>query len=308
MNPVISLVLKTLGFTGLKKIANEKFDKAINLAKDGMSNVQDTTYKGGLFSMIIITIIWISIFLYIAFYYAYMPSLILNRPIHMQFKNCYSNKQLCDYPSAHVKLTKNHQLLMIGQKYKMIVNMDLPESPVNEKIGMFMLCIRLNDKYGYLVSSTCRSNRLKYKSSLFHIIYTIFMAPFYLAGLSGENQLIQFEMYTEFEEDQLHPVTDIYFELLDYDIQIYSANINIIANLSGLRYLMFHWPILSAILGIGSNLLFVFFVFSMSWRHIYGAEIYRSEPNDLLDLCEVFDDYVTDQENESNDSCNTSFS
>lgn len=78
---------------------------------------------------------------------------------------------------------------------------------------------------------------------------------------------------------QLHPVTDIHFEMLDHDIQIYSAKINIIANLGGLRYLMFHWPILSSFLGIGSNLVFVFFVFSMSWRHIYGPETCRNESN-----------------------------
>lgn len=78
---------------------------------------------------------------------------------------------------------------------------------------------------------------------------------------------------------QLHPVTDIYFEILNHDIQIYSANINIIANLSGLRYLMFHWPIFSAILGTGSNLLFVFCIFAMSWKHLYGSEVYKNESN-----------------------------
>lgn len=68
---------------------------------------------------------------------------------------------------------------------------------------MFMLCIRLNDKYGHLVSSSCRSSRLKYKSPLYHVIHTLFMAPFYLAGLSTEKQMVQLEMYTDFEEDQV---------------------------------------------------------------------------------------------------------
>lgn len=54
---------------------------------------------------------------------------------HFDCRSCYSNKGLCDYPSAHVQLTKNHQLLMIGQKYKMTVYVELPESPVNEDIG-----------------------------------------------------------------------------------------------------------------------------------------------------------------------------
>ncbi|CAI6355033.1 unnamed protein product [Macrosiphum euphorbiae] len=201
---------------------------------------------------------------------------------NFDFRSCYNNKGSCDYPSAHVQLTKSHQLLMIGQKYKITVYVELPESPVNEKIGMFMLCVRLSDKFGYLVSSSCRSSRLRYMSQLYRAVHILFMVPFYLTGLSAEKQLIQLEMYTDFEEDQLHPVTDIYFEMLNHDIQIYSANINIFANLGGLRYLMFHWPIVSACLGIGSTFLFVFFVFSMSWRHIYDSEVYRSEPNDIL--------------------------
>lgn len=68
---------------------------------------------------------------------------------------------------------------------------------------MFMLCVRLSDKYGYLVSSSCRSSRLRYKSQLYRVIHTLFMAPFYLTGLSAEKQLIQLEMYTDFEEDQV---------------------------------------------------------------------------------------------------------
>lgn len=30
------------------------------------------------------------------------------------------------------------------------------------------------------------------------------MVPFYLTGFSEEKQMVQFEMYTEFEEDQVH--------------------------------------------------------------------------------------------------------
>lgn len=68
---------------------------------------------------------------------------------------------------------------------------------------MFMLCVRLSNKYGYLVSSSCRSSRLKYRSDLYHVIRTILMVPFYLMGLSAEKQLIQLEMYTDFEDDQV---------------------------------------------------------------------------------------------------------
>lgn len=66
-----------------------------------------------------------------------------------------------------------------------------------------MLCTRLNDKYGYLVSSSCRSSRLKYRSTFYRIIHILFMTPFYLAGISEEKQVIQLEMYSDFEEDKV---------------------------------------------------------------------------------------------------------
>lgn len=69
---------------------------------------------------------------------------------------------------------------------------------------MFMLCVRLNDKFGYLVSSSCRSSRLKYMSNLYRVIHTLFMTPFYLAGLSSEKQVVELEMYSDFEEDQVY--------------------------------------------------------------------------------------------------------
>lgn len=68
---------------------------------------------------------------------------------------------------------------------------------------MFMLCVRLTDKYGYLVSSSCRSSRLKYMSNFYRIIHTIIMAPLYVSGLYAEKQLVQLEMYSDFEEDQV---------------------------------------------------------------------------------------------------------
>lgn len=57
------------------------------------------------------------------------------------FRTCYSDKSLCEYPVAHIKLTNNNQLLMIGQKYKMVVYIELPESLVNEEIGKLIIFV-----------------------------------------------------------------------------------------------------------------------------------------------------------------------
>lgn len=77
-------------------------------------------------------------------------------------------------------------------------------------------------------------------------------------------------------------------------IEIYSARFLINAQFSGLRYIMFHWPILSAaigkslrknlpqvhflseyILGITSNLFFIALVCMLSWYQIIHSEEYQ---------------------------------
>lgn len=48
---------------------------------------------------------------------------------------------------------------------------------------------------------------------------------------------------------QNYPVTDIEVEIQSKQIEIYSVKFAINARFSGLRYVMFNWPVLSAALG-----------------------------------------------------------
>lgn len=51
------------------------------------------------------------------------------------FRPCESEKGACSFPSAHVQLTKKQQLLMIGQRYKIFLSLEMPESPANVDLG-----------------------------------------------------------------------------------------------------------------------------------------------------------------------------
>lgn len=66
-------------------------------------------------------------------------------------------------------------------------------------------------------------------------------------------------------------MTIVYVEIQSRHIEFYSATIMINAHLSGLRYLMFHWPILSAVVGISTNLFFIVFICILSYLH-FAAE------------------------------------
>lgn len=61
-------------------------------------------------------------------------------------------------------------------------------------------------------------------------------------------------------------------EIQSRHIEFYSASLIINAHLSGLRYLMFHWPILSALIGISTNLFFIALVCTWSYLHFAFEE------------------------------------
>lgn len=50
-------------------------------------------------------------------------------------RSCGKAKGLCSFPAAHVQLTKRQQLLMLGQPYKVFLELEMPESPANKDLG-----------------------------------------------------------------------------------------------------------------------------------------------------------------------------
>nr|CAD7439367.1 unnamed protein product [Timema bartmani] len=250
--------------------------KSLNIYRrttaSGVQNIKDVLCSGGLVALVASLIIWVAIFLYVAFYYTYMPSTSHIRPVHLQFKSCEELQGPCSFPSAHVQLTKRQQLLMVGQSYKMFLNLEMPESPANKMLGMFMVCVELQGKDEILVDSSCRSAMLHYRSSLLHALSTLTFSPMLLFGHAEEKQNVILELFSDFEEDQNHPVTDIYVEIQSRHVELYSASLGIHAHFTGLRYLMFHWPLLSAAVGITSNLFFILLITGLSWYQLYQPE------------------------------------
>lgn len=69
--------------------------------------------------------------------------------------------------------------------------------------GMFMVCVQLKDKHGFLSSQSCRSNMLHYRSDLLHQIKVLFFSPLYILGSREEKQSVIFELYSDYVEDQV---------------------------------------------------------------------------------------------------------
>ncbi|KAK6623378.1 hypothetical protein RUM43_009230 [Polyplax serrata] len=252
---------------------NNRVEEIKDRSNEKIKKVKGTALRGGIFILSFSIIVWMAIFIYVAFYYTYMPALTHVRPVHVQFKTCDdAESSICSFPYAHVILTRRQQFLMVGQSYKIYLNFEMPESVANRNLGMFMVCLDLNDKDGTHVARSCRPVMLHYRSRLLHIIKTVVMAPLLVLGTAEEKQLITVEMFSDFEEDDNHPVTNMYVEIKSKKIELYSSSMHIHAHFTGLRYLMFHWPVLSAILGVGTNLFLILFVLLLSWYHLFNNE------------------------------------
>ncbi|XP_018566876.1 seipin isoform X3 [Anoplophora glabripennis] len=115
--------------------------------KAGVNNVREILFRGTVIALITALLVWLSIFMYIAFYYVYVPTISHERAVHLKFRPCGTGdsykiiKGICSFPSAHVQLTNRQQLLMMGQPYKIHLDLDMPESPTNRELGMFMVCV-----------------------------------------------------------------------------------------------------------------------------------------------------------------------
>ncbi|CAG9113700.1 unnamed protein product [Plutella xylostella] len=234
----------------------------------GLRGAREALLRAAVVAVFVSAILWLSVFMYVVFYYTYMPNVTHVRPVHLQFKACEEAAGACSFPAAHVQLARRGRVLMAAQPYRARLVLDMPESPVNKELGMFMVCAQLRAAGGALVSASCRAAMLRHRSRLHTLLRTVMLAPLLLAGFNEEKQQLSVELFSDFEDDEDLPVTDAYVELQSRFAQVYSCELQIEAHFSGLRYVMYNWPRVSAAVGISTNLFFVSLIFILSWYHL----------------------------------------
>ncbi|XP_062574407.1 seipin-like [Saccostrea cucullata] len=146
---------------------------------------------------------------------------------------------------------------------------ELPESPINKELGMFMVKLQLYNKAGEFVASSSRSIILHYRSELLRILDTFVFSPLLLSGFAEQKQSLTVEFYNSYIDDSYNPAVGAYIEVQNRRIQIYSATLKIHAHFSGLRYMLFYWPILSAAIGTSLNMCLLSFITLLSWYQLY---------------------------------------
>lgn len=228
--------------------------------------------------MIFFLLVCGAVLLYILFYLMYMPTVTNVKPVYMQYnKICDTDTKTCElggslpsfhsFPQAHLQLTRK-QLMMVGQPYVIKIKLEMPETPRNQDLGMFMMCIDMKDKDNALKAHSCRSTMLRYRSPWLRKLKTIFLIPFYIMGWDEETQVLDVEMFSNYIDGR-SPVTDVYVEIQSKIVEFYSVTLQISAHFTGLRYIIFNFPIISAVVGITVNLMILMFITFVIWYHYH---------------------------------------
>jgi len=195
-----------------------------------------------LISTILSFVVLSSTAIYIAFYQLYVPALGAEYPLHFNFSNKTEN------PVATVPIS-----LARNQEYDATVMLELPESPVNYQIGMFMVQLDLLPDKLEKTSSRTLSRRpcvVHYKSDLLLMFETIFFAIPLVLGLTEQKQTHRIKVIDAALNSRATPFTVAKVALSDPSILVHAASIRFDIQLHNLRYLMYYYPFTTAAVSI----------------------------------------------------------
>nr|XP_015194240.1 PREDICTED: seipin [Lepisosteus oculatus] len=113
---------------------------------------------------------------------------------------------------------------------------------------------------------------LHYRSSLLETLATLFFSPLLLSGMAEQKQLLEVELYSDYRENSYVPTVGALLEIQTRRIQIYSAQLRIHAHFTGIRYLLYNFPVTSAVIGVASNFAFLSVIVLFSYlQFIWGG-------------------------------------
>lgn len=147
-------------------------------------------------------------------------------------------------------------VLVPGVKYDIFIELTVPESRANVDIGMFMVSTTLKSVDSEHLASSSRPAIVHDSHSLVRWLRVGALAISHALGFTEPSQVIHILAVNGITESKAHPLTLVTVALNHPGVQIYAAKLTIIAQLSGVRYLMYHWSVLTAVLVI-LNIVFV---------------------------------------------------
>lgn len=259
----------------------------------------------------------VSAFLFGTIYFYHMPTIQHTFPLHFHFnRSCMQQHKIVEksyrwdrhlstaytkdcFPVAHVDISypTNAMLLHEGQSYSVLIKLELPETPENLNMGMFMVNMEVNGASSNTIDvgeyrwskrrgvkeiekpitlSSSKSMTMRYKSPLLRYGFTFLFWPLLMFDFIHESQVLDEMLFQNLMLDQksYNWTASIYLE--NPSIEVYSANIDVVAQFSGIQYLLYRWPVVSFVFGTLIFFVPTFFIcavlfYVFVWKLFFGA-------------------------------------
>ncbi|XP_066505815.1 BSCL2 lipid droplet biogenesis associated, seipin, like [Hoplias malabaricus] len=240
--------------------------------------VQQRVLRTAVLLCVLFLLLWMAIFLYGSFYYSFMPTANFITPVYFYYRtDCPSpHHPVCAFPMANFSLLRNSkkQVMTYGQTYQMTLELEMPESPTNEQQGMFMVEMSCYTNEGQIVATTARSTMLHYRSNLLQSLGTLTFLPLLLLGATEQKQYVLVELFSSYVDNSYKPTVGAVIQIYSQQIQIYKAQLYIHAHFSGIRYILYHFPLTSAVVGVMSNFTFLSMLILISYLQVALGSIW----------------------------------
>lgn len=170
-----------------------------------------------------------------------------------------------------------------GQLYNFEVRFDMPDSHVNQNLGMFMIRLLLFDVDDKQLFGVARPALYPYQSKYLRLIKLVAWLPFYLAGYFKENYSLNIRLI---DEHVAHLASLPFAEIhrIRLEVETYKAieisppsHLYITARLQGIQYWMYFWPITSFIIGT----CIIFFPLATLYLARLSFNLLRGNPTDF---------------------------
>jgi len=217
-----------------------------------------------IFFIILFGMIIISIFGYCLFYFLYIPQIAHSLPVYFQY---YNN---VEQPVAEVDLSSNswrqNGILTSGQYYNVLMELNVPDSKHNYDLGNFMINLTFKNSLNETVAYSSRPCIVKYKSFVQKNIETIVKSVPNFFDVTQESQTIYLPLIENYMEDEEVSTTKAILTLSNKELHLNSAKLNFEARFHGLRYYMYHWKLLTAVLLISIIMFWEIVISFLLWR------------------------------------------
>jgi len=191
----------------------------------------------------------IAVSCYGAFYYAILPSTAIYIPLTFRFNSCDIVGEPCSYIVSDVNLKSEH--FPPGLKYNLELVLEVPDTPANRDVGMFLSCLHLESD----AEPHCVSALLPFPPPLVSQVETLLLLPLLLARLVSTHLVAGVELLRDHDQAITQHSTHFRLQLQTSKLQIQSGGLKVWTNdLSGVRFLMYHHPLASSLIGVASIL------------------------------------------------------